>query len=220
MSDNLRFGSEDNPIRLLNDNSPRELITRCNRIARSGTVSDIDLGKLRGQSDVDPFMVYVMNLISNPNIDEKTLRLGCWLYSDYQADVEEIIYDLTDSEEKLTLKKIGDEDFLYVGNPNTEKYEYFDKSFTNLIKSLAKIHLKFTKPELIKSLTTLHEFYYITATDICYENSYLATEDTGKSVKKIDATTQLAHIHITTAMTNKSIAGKWEPFDKVQTTTP
>jgi len=220
MSDDLRFGNEDNPIRLLNDNSPRELITRCHRIARSGTVSEIDLGKLRGQSDVDPFMVYVMNLISNPNIDEKTLRLGCWLYSDNQANFEDIIYDLTDFEEKLTLKRMGDEDFLYVGNPNTEKYDYFDKSFTNLIKSLAKIHLKFTKSELINSLTTLHEFYYITATDICYENSYLATDSTGKSVKKIDANTQLAYIHITTAMTNKSIAGKWEPFDKVQTTTP
>ena len=165
-------------------------------------------------------VIYFMNLISNPNINEKTLRLGCWLYADNQAEFGDVIYDLTDANEKLRLKGIGDEDFIYAGNPKTEKFEHFEKPFTNLIKTLAKIHLKFTKQELIESLITLHEFYYLTATDICYENSYLGTVETGKSTKKISQQSQLVHVHITTAMTNKSIAGKWLPFSEIKSPKP
>lgn len=213
MSDELRYGTEENPIRLLKDNSPRTLITRCPKLITSDTKNLIDLGKVRGQTDVDPFQIYTMNLISNPNLSEKAIRLGGWLYWEYEINGEDTIFDLTDSKTKLSLKGIGDDIFIYVGNPVTENYELFDKKFTNLIDKLAKVNIRITREESIEALTQLHEFYYITATDICRENSFLETTETNESLKKIDSSTQLVHIHITTAMTNKSIAGKWLPFE-------
>lgn len=213
MQDELRYGTEVNPIRLLKDNSPRTLITRCPKLITPDTKNLIDLGKVRGQTDVDPFQIYTMNLISNPNLSEKAIRLGCWLYWEYEINGEDTIFDLTDSKTKLSLKGIGDDIFIYVGNPVTENYELFDKKFTNLIDKLAKVNIRITREESIEALTRLHEFYYITATDICRENSFLETTETNESLKKIDSSTQLVHIHITTAMTNKSIAGKWLPFE-------
>ncbi|WP_040552510.1 hypothetical protein [Rheinheimera nanhaiensis] len=230
MSDNLRYGTENNPIRLIQDNSFREMASRCPRIATGAGIANIDLGKIRGDENTDPFLIYVMNLISNPNIDDKAVRLGCWLYSDSQLSLGDVIYDLTDIGKRPSLRFLGDEDYIYVGNPTTQKYQYYEKKFPKLIKELSDIDIEFTRDELINSISNLHEFYYITATDICPINSFLETKSEihtkkekqhekilrsekyiGKQ-KKVDSSTSLAHIHITTSLTNKSIAGKWTPF--------
>lgn len=217
MQDELRYGTEVNPIRLLKDNSKRLLITRCTRLApgKEEEQEYVDLGKIRGQTETDPFLIYMMNLISNPNLSEKAVRLGAWLYWDFEIDGEAKIYDITDGSPKPSLKHLGDEIFICVGNPVTGNYEYFDKKFPNLLDKLARVNIRLSRDESIEALTQLHEFYYITATDICRENSFLETTETNESLKKIDSSTQLVHINVTTAMKNKSVAGKWLPFKPI-----
>lgn len=205
----MRFGTAENPIRLMNDNSKRELIVQCRRLINQSAKHEVDLGKIRGQTDSDPFLNFVMNLISNPTIADSTVRLGCYLFWEHETDGMDRIYDITDGSRGVSLKKVGDHDFLYVGNPITGNIENYDKDFPKLCKKIAKVGIKLTQAECLKALIELHEFYYITATDICYENSFLATQEKGESLKKIDDGTKLVHIHLTTAMQNKSIAGKW-----------
>ncbi|WP_215396907.1 hypothetical protein [Rheinheimera oceanensis] len=206
MSGNLQYGTERNPIRLINDNSPRALFEVCPslELAILEAVKGIDLGKVRGRDDVDLDMAYVLNLISNPNLDDKTVRLGCLLFSDHQYNFSDVIYDLTNNDEISCLDDVGEDGLICVGTPRN--FSCLEMPLSSLSKKLAKHGIQMDRSEILRSMKILHEFYYITSTDICYENSYLS-KSTG--CVKLSDNTRLVNVHITTSMINKCISGKW-----------
>lgn len=207
-----RYGTVENPIRRIQDNYKRELISRCKDICEEGLETAPDLGKLRGASDYsDDEYTFITNIITNQQLSHNAVRIGCFLYIYKTANFEELVFDLSDFNKKFKDKNLADgtgDDFVYVISAKSSQPEILWLPIKHLLKLLMDAGIMLSREELIASLIELHEFYYITATDMCYENSVENYKATGE-IKKLSQDSHLVHIHITTSMQNKALTQKW-----------
>tara|TARA_R110002050_G_scaffold276589_1_gene421830 strand:+ start:10429 stop:11103 length:675 start_codon:yes stop_codon:yes gene_type:complete len=214
---NKNYGTQENPIRRIQDNLKRELISRCKDICEEGLETAPDLGKLRGASDYsDDEYTFITNIITNQQLSHNAVRLGCFLYIYENTGVEELVFDLSDFNKKFKDKNLADgtsDDFVYVISAKNSQPEMLWLPIKHLLKLLMDAGIMLNKPELIACLIELHEFYYITATEICYENSLEHYKATGE-VKKVGSDSNLVHIHLTTSMQKKALTTKWLSYTK------
>ena len=216
MSDKLLFGNYLNPIRLLKDNSSRRLINDMPYLSKAKGVSNgVDLGKIRGIIGSDSPYTYVLNVISNPNLDALTIRLACFLFDEEERHFGGKIYSLTSQDKMPSLRGIGEFGGICVGSPRTENMTEFETPLPNLLKLLRKFGITMTREQLLNSLVLLHDFYYLTVTDICYENSHVG-EHNPETKKVLKKNSTMAYIEIPTAIKNKCIAGKWSLISDFQ----
>ncbi len=208
---NKKYGTKENPIRRIQDNLKRELISRCKAICEKGLATAPDLGKIRGSEEYnDGTYTYITNLITNQQLSSNAVRLGCFLYI-YETSIDELVFDLSNLGTAFRDKNLADgakDDYIYMVSAKTSEPEVLWLPVKNLLKVLDKAGIMLKKEDLIDCLIELHEFYYITATDICYENSIDSYKATGE-VKKLSQDSNLVHIHITTSMQNKALTNKW-----------
>lgn len=215
-----RYGNELNPILRLPDSSPRELISRCIDIICKNDdeiASKIpDLGKVRGDSYyAKEDNIFILNIITNQNLSPDAMRLGCFL-SIQDNMFEDLAFDLSPIGKKFKDKNIADGetvDYLYIVSHSSHKPDYIDLPCRNILKLLYDSGIIMCRDDLIRAIIELHEFYYITATDICFENS-LDEYRKNKTRKKISIDSNLVHIHLTTAMKSVPLTNKWLSFVK------
>lgn len=218
-----RYGTVENPIRRIQDNYKRELISRCKDICEEGLEIAPDLGKLRGASDYsDDEYTFITNIITNQQLSHNAVRIGCFLYIYKTANFEELVFDLSDFNKKFKDKNLADgtsDDFVYVISAKSSQPEILLLPIKHLLKLLMDAGIMLSREELIASLIELHEFYYITATDMCYENSVENYKATGE-IKKLSQDSHLVHIHITTSMQNKALTQKWLSYTPLRNSNP
>jgi hypothetical protein len=212
-----KYGTEENPVRRLQDNLKREKIALCQDICEDGLETAPDLGKLRGANDYsDGEYTFITNIITNQQLSHNAVRLGCFLYIYENANFEELVFDLSEFGKKFRDKNLADgekEDYVYIVSANKSDPEMLWLPTKHLLKLLINAGIMLTRQELIDCLIELHEFYYITATDICYRNSLEHYKATGE-VKKLGLDSNLVHIHLTTSMKGKALTKKWLSYTK------
>jgi len=101
----------------------------------------------------------------------------------------------------------GEEGSLYVGRLNSKRHEEFllDREVINLLDELRVFNIKFTSPKLIAALKRLHDFGYITITEINLANTYEGHKifNRGKSRARV------RHIRLSEEMQKKDISRRW-----------
>lgn len=212
---NEAYGTQDNPVRRLQDNLKREKISLCKDICEEGLETAPDLNKLRGAADYsNDTNTFIFNIITNQQLTSNAIRVGCFLYMHKELSIDEFLFDLSNIGQKFRDKKLAGgcrDDFVHIITAKKTDPELYWMEFTNLLKLLDNVGIMLTRLEVIDALIELHEFYYITATDICYENSLKRYKETGQ-VKKLGADTELVHIHLTTSMHKIALTKKWTSY--------
>ncbi|WP_345853454.1 hypothetical protein [Shewanella algae] len=212
---NEAYGTQANPIRRLQDNLKREKISLCKNICEEGLETAPDLNKLRGAADYsNDTYTFIFNIITNQQLTSNAIRVGCFLCIHQELNVDEFLFDLSNIGQKFSDKNLAGgycDDFVHIITAKNTVPELYWMRFTNLLKLLDNVGIMLTRLEVIDALIELHEFYYITATDICYENSLKRYKKTGQ-VKKLSADTELVHIHLTTSMHKVALTKKWTSY--------
>lgn len=225
----LEFGTETNPLILEKINTPRPLISRCVRFnpeaRNSSELVSIDFGKYRGKVErgIEKEYAFLKNLLSNPHLSTNALKLGLYFniyICDNSCDIDFNFFVLAKNNELLKMKQI------FVGNPRTNQFLRCKdvKHFIDLTLELKKLSSNMTKTDVISALQELHDFQYLTVTEVKYENSYI-----GRKARKKEAESKnreqdlkqptflseqcaLVCITLTKQLFEKNFSGKWTPM--------
>lgn len=221
----FEFGTEKNPIVLEKINTPRPLISRCVRFnpeaRNSSELVSIDFGKFRGKKEsyYSYDQIFLKNLLSNPYLSLNAFRLAIWLDIFVYPDVDDQhFFILRNNEDLPTVKR------LYVGHPRGYPQAHDVRYFRELLPELRKMSILMPVTEVITALQELHDFQYITVTEINYENSYLGRkarkeredlknrEQAKKQPIFLSEKCALVCIVFTRQLFEKNLSGKWAPM--------
>lgn len=221
----LEFGTETNPLVLEKINTPRPRISRCVRFnpeARDSTEPvSIDFGKFRGRKErgYDIEQIFLKNLLSNPNLSLNALRLAIWMFMYVHTWVDDQhILIISNNDEVSGMKK------LYIGHPRGYMAIHLNLLFVDLLPKLKKMSINFSRTDVIAALQELHDFQYLTVTEINYENSYLGRKERKEkeeSKNRVQDKRQpmclterctLVCAVFTRQLFEKNFSGKWTPI--------
>jgi len=197
-----KIGTESNPIRLVQENVLRPKLVDCSSL----TLNDqgvYDFGKIKDLVSITLDFFY-HNLILNPNLSASDIQVGFLLY-DILTWGEGCVFWLV-PECEASGDEIGDEGFLITTKPN------FDPLIVqSLVNICASYKLNYTQDELINCLNILHDFYYITCTEISDINSAENRINFEYKNKKVNLTKEakIVHIRLNSGMDKKNITNKW-----------
>ncbi|TDF34387.1 hypothetical protein EYS14_24740 [Alteromonadaceae bacterium M269] len=202
------LGSESNPLRLVPDINERILFSKATGIGTDDEGIVTVMSKMkepRYETDL-----YVKNLISNPMLKKKELKLGLLIFR---------IIDMSWGATFLTVKKtdyrmsgIGENGILHVSDKRTlpSGYDILEKQ--SLLEIANKYNLKIDTETLIRALNRLHSFFYITCTEISHVNA--ASERVGFNYDMnevlLSDETKLIHIRLNERFTRFDLSKKWK----------
>lgn len=112
---------------------------------------------------------FIKNVIGNPNLSAIEIKVALYLL-ERAADTDLGVLCRADESIEVTelSKLIGEDGDLYYGY---EMHTYFHLEDTiDLRDELKKLYIEITETELEVVLSRLHDFSYITVTDICWTN--------------------------------------------------
>ncbi|WP_156803893.1 hypothetical protein [Alishewanella aestuarii] len=220
----FEFGTETNPLVLEKINTPRPRISRCVRFNPEARNSlepvSIDFGKFRGRKErvYDIEQIFLKNLLSNPNLSLNALRLAIWMVIQiHMWPDEQQIFIISHSDEVSSMNK------LCIGHPRGHLAIYLNIEFIDLLPKLKKMSINFTRTDVIAALQELHDFQYLTVTEVKYENSYLGrkarkkeaeSKNRAQDIKQPTFLTErcsLVCVTLTKQLYEKNFSGKWTP---------
>lgn len=114
---------------------------------------------------------FLGNLISNPYLSCLELKLALYFKELSKSQPEGFLCVI---ERKYTLgsirKYIGEDQFLHYGLGNENHTNYWLKNSVHLQHVIEKLNMKYDEDEVRLAILNLHNFSYITATEIRWEN--------------------------------------------------
>lgn len=196
----LGIGTRKNPIKPVPENTLRPLLKK---YSITPVNERTELHKLK-----DDYIrkVFLLNVISNPHLSKDESRLAIYLLQKLYA-TSELFLTIESSEEFDAEMNYGEDGSLYVGRLNSKRHEEFilDRMIINLLDELRALKIKFTSAKLIAALKRLHDFGYITITEINLANTYEGHKihNRGKSRAR------LRHIRLSEEMQKKNLTNRW-----------
>ncbi|MEZ9819105.1 hypothetical protein AB4238_00535 [Shewanella sp. 10N.286.45.A1] len=165
-----KLGSEQYPVRLTSHISEHEKNKR--KLLNEDHIRFPHEGGTRIDFERLPDIYlngFVENVIGNPNLSALEVKVALFL-SQRASDTElGILCRADESIEVSELPKlIGEDGDLHYGY-DIHNY-FFLKETIDLRDELRKLHINVTEVELSLILTRLHDFSYITVTDVCWDN--------------------------------------------------
>jgi len=115
---------------------------------------------------------FIKNLITNPNLSALEIKLALYLYECFQAKFPEggvFILDRGLTVDNIG-KFIGKDNFLYYSFPS-EAQPFFDLDFAMHFQSIMKdMHIEYCESDVRQAILNLHNFSYITVTEVRWPN--------------------------------------------------
>ncbi len=195
----LGVGTRRNPVKPVPENSARPLLKKYSLV----TVNEkTELHKIK---EIYNGEIFLLNIISNPHLLKDEIRLAIYLLHRLYASSE--LFLTIEVLEFDVEVNYGEDGLLHVGKLNSKRYEEFvlDRMIINLLDELRDLKIKFTSARLIAALKRLHDFGYITITEINLANTYEGQKihNRGKSRAR------LRHIRLSEEMQKKDISRRW-----------
>lgn len=208
-----RLGSLSNPIKLVNESIVRDLLVKHARHTSRGI---FDFNSLPDQ-DYDSF---IMNVLTNPHLTFQEAKLA--IYFHQYLPNEGTVYTTSFSNSFMPAYTYGGlfkdkkelRDGILIGTEDSIRgyVEYCDDDgeYVRLPDISEMLCMKLTSQKLLGLLKRLHDFGYITITDINEKNTYFKSK---KNTEKKDKRTRarLRHIRLCRGMCNKDLSGRWLP---------
>lgn len=193
----LKIGTDENPIVLVPESAPRvklikHLYLDCFKsrdIDFKKNNAGIDLNKW-GSSERD---YYISNVIRNKFLNHVETKLALHLYNLFCGDngiyFPGYVFVVRDTPQYKTLIRRYGYGLTICNYHKTENIYHGLESFRDLYDDLGFLFEKYCASDLASALQTLHDFAYITVTDIVEENlnsnRYLSSTDIPKFESKI-----------------------------------
>jgi len=221
----IKIGTKDHPIKLLlqGDGMKKDinyfdrpllhLLTK-NRLYSNAVLEAedrFDFNKLHNTQD--EYLTFMHNLISNPHLKPMQLKVGLALYSLLCWTKWGEMYITTTK--KLNIENIG-----YLGEVTIRKGKRNKKFIldenSRLINILSNdFNISVNNQDLNLTLKVLHQFSYITITDISPKNLFSDSKKLWskqypeKHIDKTKFRTYIKHIRLNFSMENKSLVRRW-----------
>jgi len=205
----MAIGSLFDPIKLVSESIPRELL--------------IKFAKNTGRDEFDFHALpdfgcecYLQNVLYNPHLTPYEVKLAVFFYEDLIDGGK--IYTTSFSDVFMPALRYGGlfqvgKDFydgIACGNLesfNSDVIYSEDGYYPSLPKYTELMGMKLTAQRLLNLVRRLHDFGYITVTDITINNTYRKkSKNNEKAVRA-----RLRHIRLCKGMQNKDITGRWLP---------
>ncbi|MCS6241452.1 hypothetical protein [Shewanella baltica] len=203
----MRIGTYDNPLKLVREGAPRELLLKHSRHTSRGV---FDFHKL------DDFgsNTYILNVLFNNHLTLQDVKLALYFYEEL-ADGGRLFS--TSSGNFRPANEYGEgfhtqdtyEEGLVIGTDESFEQDFIrtNKSgyFPSLLHLTTSMGMNLTPQGITKLIRRLHDFGYITVTDVTPANTYNPPV-TGKKTKY---RARLRHIRLCKGMCQKDISGRW-----------
>lgn len=209
----MRIGTKNNPIRLVNESIERPLLVQCCRNTSSGGFDFHDLQDF-GED------VYLRNVISNPFLTGQEIKLAIYFFVELEGESGKVFSTSTDlfgflpantygewffdkeTEDWRSGIAFGFEDTLRSKIIFTNEHGYYP----SLVIAASSMGIKVTSHRLIALIRRLHDFGYITVTDITLRNTYEYTHSPKDSE---ESRARLRHIRLCKGMQRKDLSSRW-----------
>lgn len=196
------LGAKGARIRLVQENVKRSRLKQYSALTPD-SYDVFDFGKYKDKTyESDCFTV---NLMFNPWLSANEIRLGYLLYKSIGYLNEEVFW-LSDSEEYVE-GSIGEKGYLYFTQDH--RYELKPKNLLDLTK---EHKLCLTAKDVIEILNVLHDFYFITCTEVSAVN--LGVNRKGFSYKNntvsLGNSAKMIHIRLNIGMDETYLVDKWK----------
>ena len=195
------LGSEDNPIRFVQENVKRPKLELNSTLTPNGA-GVFDFGKYKEIGD--EYNVFFSNLIFNPNFSLEEIKFACLLSKSMVISNDRLFW-ISDNEQ-FKAREFGQSGLLYFTPDEAQVIEPI-----NLPAIIKKHNLNFTQQEVIGMLNTLHDYYYITCTEIFDGNLAKNTKgfDYINNAVPLSDNAKFIHIRMNYGMDEKYIVDKW-----------
>ncbi|WP_306522198.1 hypothetical protein [Rheinheimera sp.] len=203
----MRIGTKKNPIKLVNESiSRRLLLAHC----KNTSSKHFDFHSLPNFGED----CFIENVLFNPHLTLPEVKLAIYFFGEL-ADGGQI-FTTSFAEDFRPALLYGDvfevdEEFIdgmAIGSDESLRSEvaYSNEGYyTSLPLITSRMGMKLTSQRLINLLRRLHDFGYVTVTDITPDNSY---EPPNKADKKVSRA-RLRHIRLHNGMRKKDLTGRW-----------
>lgn len=120
----------------------------------------------------DSPLSFIINVISNPNLSALEIKLALYLYDLFQFEIPEggvFLLDKGLSADNIG-KFIGTNNFLYHSFPSESQPMFDLNSAVHFQGIMQDLHLEYSEAEVRQAILNLHNFSYITVTEIGWRN--------------------------------------------------
>ncbi|PKG93154.1 hypothetical protein CXF95_26565 [Paraglaciecola sp. MB-3u-78] len=208
-----KLGTKKKPIRLLPDGSLRTKFVKSTSHVFNKNELVTEMSKMK--SPKYGFDLYIKNLIRNPYLKAKDIRLGFLLF-DLLTNKQLDPLFTTLPKEEFRISSIGEQGILYLAASRavSDGYEMISKQ--SLFDLATRSKMSLTQSEIIKILNKLHSFFYITCTEICKEN--LASNRIGFKYKcnelPLSMQTKVVHIRLNQRFEKLDFTNQWKAIKR------
>ncbi|MFC3095250.1 hypothetical protein DRW07_15445 [Alteromonas sediminis] len=210
-----RIGSANNKWKLTSDFSDRKLFKE--HVSYPRLPKQSLPVRLKSTRDSNDLLCFQTNVLSNHYLSNTQILLALYLNNDlFQClggEVFVIARENVDFDSKIAhlFGKLGWEK-LEVEYPSSDKFSdsyYLSSEVRNLlVEFCSSVNMKLEPKDIRNDLITLHDFGYITVSEMTFENSEQANEIS--NLKKKKPRPSLIHIRISPWMLEKSIWRRWK----------
>jgi hypothetical protein len=201
-----KVGTEANPIKLVQENSKRPKLEKYSTLKKSD-LGTYDFGKykeIKYKADI-----FNNNLVFNPHLSANEIRLGFLIYELIGKEDGSVFWLTSGSDSSAG--DIGDLGFLNIVKTRNTPFDIVPFEYKCLPKIMKSYKLDMTKQEIIAALNTLHDFYFITCTEISEQN--LASNTTNYNYitegKELNRDSKVVHLRINHGMDEIYVVDKW-----------
>ncbi|MDF3124672.1 hypothetical protein [Rheinheimera sp. 1928-s] len=212
-SPKVRIGTKDNPFLATPESVERPFLIAA---IEGGNHADFDFSKWHETNDW-----FMFNSIYNTNLSHKEVRLLMFFHE--TTNNLGTIYETSTNGTTNVARHYGEDNFIFVEFPAATKlaenplgYEFFfeDQECIALLTEIEKIGLKLDQKELAKMLYRLHDFGYLTVTDLIASNLKRPLKTVGE--KPTSHRAKLRLVRVTNSMTHKELWNKWNSYSDKQ----
>lgn len=203
----MRIGTFDHPVKLVSEDAPRKLLLKHILLTSHGV---FDFHKLADfGSDT-----YILNVLFNNHLTLQDVKLALYFHEEL-ADGGKVFS--TSSSNFCPANQYGEgiiengiyRKFLVIGSNDSFKqdicYTNEEGYFPSLIHLTTSMGMKLTPQGITNLVRRLHDFGYITVTDVTPANTYNPSE----ANKKASYRARLRHIRLCKGMCQKDLSGRW-----------
>ncbi|UDM62955.1 hypothetical protein KIJ96_06855 [Pseudoalteromonas piscicida] len=224
MMDDKRLGSEEFPLKLTahggSDYSKSSLINSGDFSTHRVNLSEkymklphengtfLNFYKLK-QDNPNSFM---MNVISNPHLSNLEVKIALYLYDLFQFEMTEggvFLLDRGLSAENIG-KFIGTDNFLYHSFPSDSQPMFDLDNALHFQDVMNCLHLEYLESEVRQAVLNLHNFSYITVTEVGWRNIQARAARSKTKIPNNDRIYGLV-VQLYPMMDEKDISGYWLP---------
>lgn len=198
----MRLGDQHNPLKLMNENSKRPLLEK---YAQHTTDEGFDHNQIKSYGTEN----YIYNLIFNQHLTLAEVKLGLLLHEQLKSKVHGDVYDTSADLDFIPAyvygcyieDKKGIKHHTILAGRKNSKQGFLDfrsdkeGSYNGLYWSAKALGLNLTPQRFVSVLKRLHDFGYITITDISPDNCYESKKAKNGS-NPLERRVRLRHIRL------------------------